>query len=125
MRNLEINKSSFYFANFKDTEKVKDENDHFTGEIIVLYHKPVKIKKHISGAKGSSYNETFGTDINYDKTILFTKDEFKKLGITENTIFFLNVAPKKEGNTYKYDYIVSKIAETINQVVVAIKKVDN
>ena len=78
---------------------------------------------HISGARGSSQVEVFGTDINYDKTILLTKNEFKATKINENSVFFIENKVAYEDNFPLYDYRVVRIAETINEVVIAIEKV--
>ena len=125
MRDLEINKKPISYLNYKNDEDVKDEDGNLTGEKQVTYYPLKKIKAHVSGAKGSSMVEVFGTDVSYDKTILFTKSEFLQTGINENTVFFIDKKPAYKDGTPLYDYRVSRIAETINQVVVAILKVGN
>lgn len=126
MRNLARNKSPLSFCNYKGEEAYVDEHGFKTGEKIIAYYPLVKIKAHVSGAKGSSYIEIFGTDVSYDKTILLTKAEFVRYGITENTVFFIDIYPKYEDQAKKkplYDYRVKRIAETINEVVIAVEKV--
>lgn len=126
MRNLAKNKQTISYLNFIRTEKVKDDNNHYTSEKIVIYTKAKQIKAHVSGAKGSSMVEVFGTDISYDKTILLTKSEFKATKITENSVFFIDtpVAYADENHYVPlYDYRVRRIAVTINEVLIAIEKV--
>ena len=126
MRNLDRNKTDIAFCNYKGEEKYVNSQGLKTGEKIISYYPVVKIKAHVSGAKGSSYIEIFGTDVSYDKTVLLTKAEFTRFGITENTVFFIDTKPKFEDQEKKiplYDYRVKRIAETINQVVVAVEKV--
>lgn len=125
MRNLEINKSSISYLNYKGTENVVDSAGNYTSEKRVVYSPKKDIKAHVSGAKGSSMVEVFGTDISYDKTILLTKQEFDKSGIDENTVFFINAKVKYDNGTPLYDYRVKRIAETINQVLIAIEKVSD
>lgn len=125
MRNLERNKQEFTYLNYVKVEDVEDENDFLTGEQKVIYTRAKKLKAHISGAKGSSMVEVFGTDIAYDKTILLTKSEFKTSGIDENSVFFIDIKPVYKNETPLYDYRVKRIAETINQVLIAIVKVNN
>ena len=118
MRNLLINQKTIYAKNYIGTQDVKDDNDNLTGEKTIVYTAKYPIRTHISGARGSSQIETFGTDVNYDKTIIITKDEFNRYKITENTVFFVDTKDKNA-----YDYRVVRIAETLNEVVIAIKKV--
>ena len=123
MRNLHINKSKFFYLNYKGEEKAVDEFGKYTGENYIAYTKPVALKAHVSGARGSSQIEVFGTDINYDKTITLSKSEFEKTKINENSVFFINKPIEFKGNSPIYDYRVERIAETINEVVIAITKV--
>ena len=123
MRNLIINKTLISYHNYKGIEKVKDSNNNYTGEKKIVYSPKKEIKAHVSGARGSSSLEVFGTDISYDKTILLTKSEFKASGINENSVFFVDVKPTYKDGTPLYNYRVKRIAETINEVLIAIEKV--
>jgi len=123
MRNLHINKSKFFYLNYVSKVKAKDEDNNDTGEYINSYTRPKMIMGHVSGARGSSQVEVFGTEINYDKTILLTKNEFKKTKINENSVFFIERNVAYENNVPLYDYRVVRIAETINEVLIAIEKV--
>ena len=125
MRNLERNKQELFYLNYVKTEKVLDSNNPElkTGEKRVVYTKAIKIKAHVSGAKGSSMVEVFGTDISYDKTILLTKNEFAKSGINENSVFFIDTPVKYIDNVPLYDYEVKRIANTPNEVLIAVKRV--
>ena len=123
MRNLSLNKSPFRYLNYKGEEKAVDDEGNYTGETTISYTKPYMIMGHISGARGSSQVEIFGTDVDYDKSILLTKQEFDKTKINENSVFFIDKKPIYENNIPLYDYRVVRIAETINEVVIAIKKV--
>lgn len=128
MRNLYKNKREIAWLNYKGNEDVKDANGNLTGEKVIAYYPIKKAKAHVSGAKGSSMIEVFGTDIKYDKVILLTKKEFEMTGInprdhiTENTVFFIDVKPTYKDGTPMYDYVVTRIADTINEVAIAIAK---
>jgi len=125
MRNLERNKQPLSFVNYVDVEKVKDSNGKYTSEEKVIYGRVQKIGANISGAKGSSVVEVFGTDISYDKVVSLTKEDFERSKITENSVFFINViASFNADGEPLYDYRVKRIAETINQVLIAIEKVN-
>lgn len=123
MRNLFINKTSIKYLNYKGEEQYEDSQHQLTGETIITYYPPKTLKCHVSGAKGSSQVEMFGTEINYDKTLLLTKQEFDKTGITENSVFFIDKPVEYENNCPLYDYRIVRIAETINEVAIAIEKV--
>ena len=123
MRNLEKNKEEISYLNYLRNEKLLDSNGRKTGEKKVIYTKAKKIKAHVSGAKGSSMVEVFGTDISYDKTVLITRKEFAGSGITENSVFFIETPVKYDNGTPLYDYQVKRIAKTPNEVLIAVKKV--
>ena len=116
MRNLEINKRTLYVLNYQGEVDVQDSNGNYTGEKTIQYKPKIQFKTHISGARGSSQSEIFGTDIRYDKSFVLTTAEFERLGITENSVFFVDIKPTyKDGNPL-YDYRVERIADTINDI---------
>lgn len=123
MRNLIINKTKIIVLNYKGEKDVVGDDGYYTGEKTIEYTKPITFMAHISGARGSSQVEIFGTDISYDKTIVLSKSEFDKLKITENSVFFVEKAVSYDGEMPNYNYRVSRIAQTINEVAIAIKKV--
>ena len=124
MRNQLINETKHYVLNFKGKEEVEDSDGYYTGESTISYSKPIAFKGHLSSAKGSSQVAIFGTDVMYDKTIVITKKRFAQLKITENSVFFIDKKPSYENGTPLYDYRVKKIAETINEVAIALIKVE-
>ena len=79
MRNLEINKRTFYACRYKSTVDVLDTNGYRTGEKKVTYYPKQEFKAHISGARGRVTVAIFGSDVQYDKTIVLTKKEFNSL----------------------------------------------
>ena len=123
MRNQKINETKHFVLNFKGEEKVVDSDGNYTGELAIAYTKPIMFMGHISGAKGSSQVEIFGTDIAYDKVLLITKAKFKRLKIDENSVFFIDNKPSYEDGSPLYDYRVKRKAETINEVAIALEKV--
>ena len=124
MRNLLLNKTKHYVLNYKGEEMVKDDDGNYTGEVAIAYTKPIMFMGHISGARGSSQVEMFGTDVAYDKTIIITTKEFNRLKITENSVFFIDKKVSYDNDHIPlYDYRVMRIAETINEVAIALEKV--
>ena len=123
MRNLIKNKRQIYVLNYLGEVDVQDGNGNYTGEKVVKYKPKIAFYTHLSGARGSSQSEIFGTDIKYDKSFVLTTNEFKTLGITENSVFFVDIKPTYSNGNPLYDYRVERIADTINEVVIAITKV--
>ena len=124
MRNLIKNKTNMYVLNYKGEVDVVDDYGYLTGEKTIAYTKPISFMAHKSSARGSSQVEMFGTDLSYDITIVITISEFDKLKITENSVFFIDIKPKYDGTTPLYDYRVERIAKTLNEVAIALTKVN-
>lgn len=123
MRSLIVNKKPFYALNYKGVVDVRDSEGNLTGEKTIEYTKAFKVKANLSGAKGSSQSEVFGTDIHYDKTFTLSNDEFNKLKLTENSVFFIDKKVEYENGQPLYNYRVKKIADVINDVAIAIERV--
>lgn len=126
MRSCRKNKRPLIGLNYIKKTPIIDENGYETGEEKIEYSKPYRFSANISGAKGASAIEVFGTNLEYDKVITLSAKVFKQLKITDNSIFFIDVKPHYEDNGYPlYDYRVKRIAETINEVVIALERVRN
>jgi hypothetical protein len=124
MRSCEKNKRLLYVLNYKGKVPYVNEEGYETGEEIITYYKAEKFKANISGAKGSSAVEVFGTSLDYDKVFTLSYKEFEDLKITDNSVFFVDTKPTYEESGYPlYDYRVKKIADTPNEVVIALEKV--
>ncbi len=122
MKCLERNKTEFYYALFVDNEPGKDEYGNESGEPHIIYSEPILAKANISSATGVSQTEQFGTDLNYDKVIVL---DDMNCPIDENSVLFVDKFPAKDddGNLL-YDYIVKKIAKSLNCISIAISKVN-
>lgn len=126
MRNLLINKKSYIALNYLGVEDVVDSLGNKTGEKIVKYSKPIPFKAHLSGASGSVYLDSNGASIEYDKSMVLTLWEYEQLKFTENTVFFIDKKPKYDSEHLPlYDYRVERIRDTLNEVVILLKKVRN
>lgn len=124
---------------------IVDENGNETGERILNYARAVKMKAHISPASGVNQAEQFGGLEDYDKVIV-TAD--MNCPIDENTVLFIDKSPEyTEVKTYEieeqesealyasnelvektylvpvYDYIVKRVAKSLNQISIAVSKV--
>ncbi|MBE6683469.1 MAG: hypothetical protein E7595_04865 [Ruminococcaceae bacterium] len=121
MKCLERNKTKFYYALFVDDEPGKDEYGNESGEPRIIYSEPVLAKANISPATGVSQVEQFGKELKYDKVIVL--DDIT-CPIDENSVLFVDKQPEKDddGNLL-FDYIVKKVARSLNSVSIAISKV--
>lgn len=124
MRNLKINEKTLYVLNFNGTVEVRDEFGNLTSETVNSYSDPIEFKASVSGARGSSQIEIFGSEINYDKTIVLSKKRYGCLGMDENSVLFVGKKPSYDANYFpEYNYRVERIAESVNEVAIAISKV--
>lgn len=132
MRCLERNKQTFYYALYDKKTPLKDEYGNYSSEYEVLYHKPVKLKANISAAVGEAVTRQFGDDLQYDRVILMEKDSAP---IDEYSVLWIDRVPQLDesgelaldegGNIVSpHDYIVRKVAESLNHKMIAISKVN-
>lgn len=121
MRCLNRNKVNFHYLLFVKKTPVVDENGHLTGEYQVIYGAPEMMKANISAAKGETQTEQFGNDVKYDKVIV-TEDV--NCPIDENSVLFVDKEPEFDefGNPL-FDYVVKKVAKSLNSISYAISKV--
>lgn len=126
MRNAKINQKQYVALNYLGKQDVVDSKGYMSGESEIAYSEEIYFKTHLSGAMGSSYIDTNGVNIEYDKSMVLTLWEFKKLGFDENTVFFIDKKPEYDNdNLPLYDYRVERIRDTVNEVVILLKKVRN
>lgn len=123
---------------------VIDEDGNETGEIVPHYEEDVAMSANISPASGQAQTEQFGSLENYDRVII-TRD--MDCPIDENTVLFIDKEPEYsvllthkiiEGNALyaddeveeveyelpKYDYIVKRVAKSLNNISIAVRKVE-
>ena len=116
MRTLERNKQTIYYALYESKEPLKDEYGNPIGEYEVLYSEPVLLKINVSAARGEYSTRQFGEMENYEK-ILVTDDT--NLPISETSILWIDSLD----TTKPHDYIVKKVAKSLNSVSYAVSKV--
>lgn len=122
MKCLHRNKIPFYYALFKEKVAIKDEYGNDSGEYKVVYETPVLMNANVSAATGEAQMEQFGTSILYDKVVI--SDEID-CPIDEHSVLCVDSEPSydDDGNLI-YDYIVKKVARSINTISFAISKVE-
>ena len=122
MKALVRNKQKFYYALYVGSEPITDEYGNETGEPIVEYSEPVEMWANISPATGISQTEQFGNLDSYDKVIV-TDD--LNCPIDEHSVLFVEKEPEHNlEDGLMYDYIVQRVAKSLNSISIAIRKVD-
>ena len=123
MRCVVRNKSVFYYALYDKQTELKDEYGNVTGQYSVSYTDPVKILGNVSAARGEIQSRQFGESETYDKVIILDNPN---IPIDEYSILWVDIQPKltEDGSTETpHDYIVKKVARSLNGVSIAISKV--
>ena len=124
MRALVRNKTLIYYADYQEKRPIEDEYGNMTGEYDLLYGNPLAVKANVSAAKGESITRQFGDDVSYDRIILLDDPNFP---ITESSILWIDTPPVilEDGTTETpHDYIVKRVAPSINSVSIAVSKVN-
>ena len=131
MRCMVRNKSCFYYALYDGQTELKDEYGNATGQYDISYADPVKTLGNVSAAQGEIQSRQFGDSETYDKVIVLDNPSTP---IDEYSILWVDTVPeltedghlaldeKGEVKT-PHDYIVKKVARSLNGVSIAISKV--
>ena len=123
MRCVMRNKTSFYYALYTGQTEIIDEYGNVTGEYSVQYSNPIKILGNVSAAQGETQSRQFGESETYDKVIVLDNPNTP---IDEYSILWVDTRPELiDGvTTTPHDYIVKKVARSLNSVSIAISKVE-
>ena len=121
MKNLARNKRKFAYCLYTGHTPLYDANGLETGEYKLTYSAPVECYGNISPATGQSVTEQFGNLENYDKVIAL---DDVNTPIDEESVLFIDKPYEQDadGNPM-FDYIVGRVARSLNQVSIAITKV--
>ena len=120
MRTLLRNQRAFYYAPYISRTELKDEYGNLSGEYEVTYGEPVKVFGNISPAQGDMQTRQFGESEIYDKVIVLGNP---KTPIDEFSILWVDREPNST-NKVGHDYVVKKVARSLNSVSIAISKVN-
>lgn len=121
MKTMERNKQRFFYLLYDRKEPVTDGDGNETGEETVVYKPTVSFRANVSAATGASQVEQFGNLTGYDKVIV-TDD--LTCPIDENSVLFLDKEPVyDEDGKPLYDYMVRRVAKSLNSVSIAVTKV--
>ena len=116
---------------YERKEAIKDDYGNTTGEYEIFYGNPLPYSANVSAAKGETQTRQFGENEVYDKAIMADNtvppiDEYSILWI--DTIPQIDehgaLATDESGKVITpYDYIVTKVARSLNSVSIAVSKV--
>ncbi len=131
MRTLNRNKLPFFYALYVGKTPVLDDYGNRTGEYEITYGNPLGYSANISAAKGETQTRQFGENEVYDKVIVADNTAPP---IDEYSILWIDTMPQLDENgelatdesgkvITPYDYIVTKVARSLNSVSIAVSKV--
>ena len=123
MRCMTRNKTAFYYALYAGQTEIVDEYGNATGEYTVRYGNPMRVHGNISAAQGEMQTRQFGDSESYDRVIVFEDPDTL---IDEYAVLWVDTLPalKEDGSTETpHDYIVKRVARSLNSVSIAISKV--
>ena len=122
MRTLARNKRPFVYCLYAGKDPIYDEWGNETGEYKVSYAAPVCEMANISPATGVSRVEQFGDLERYDKVLVMSDVHTP---ITDTTVLFVDKPYEEDEEGMPiYDYIVRRVARSLNFVSIAISKVE-
>ena len=124
MRTRQRISQPFYYRLYAGKTEMTDEYGNSLGEYEISYGDPVAFNANISPATGESAIEQFGSLDYYDK-IIQTCD--MTCPINENSVLYIDKAPVyDEINKVwsAHDYVVKRVAKSINTIRIAVAKVD-
>lgn len=123
MRCLNRNKTILYYATYVSKTESVDEYGNATGQYVTTYSAPIAMSANISAARGESSTDMFGVSLDYDKAII-TDD--MACPISETSVLWIDKVPETSytATSPKNDYIVKRVAKSINNIAYAVQKVD-
>ena len=121
MKCMGRNRISFYYALYNGRKRVLDDDGKATGEWYVDYKTPVLMRASVSAAKGDTQTEQFGNSLEYDRVIV---TDNMKCPIDEHSVLCIDVPVSYSGEQLVYDYVVKRVAKSLNSISIAISRVD-
>ena len=123
MRCMARNKTTFYYALYTGQTEIIDEYENATGQYSVTFGNPTMVLGNVSAAQGEMQTRQFGESESYDKVIVL---DDVNTPIDEYSILWVDTLPhlNEDGSTESpHDYVVKKVARSLNSVSIAISKV--
>lgn len=151
MRTLIINKQRLFYALFVGREPAVDAKGRKTGEYVKTYSLPTQIEMNVSPARGMAEHDMFGVNLDYDRTMVTDDldcpiDEHTAVWIFDNpkvaataevvslddetipiegeSTTFGGYGVMLNGALVPYNYIVTRVAKSLNHITYALREVD-
>jgi len=122
MRTMTRNRQVFYSASFVSATMGIDKDGNYT-EMKNTYSDPVEHMGVFTPANGTANDQVFGMNEIYDKVITLNQGEnYLEIG----SVLWVDTMPtldQQGKTTTPYDYVVVKVAPSLNFINVAIRKV--
>ena len=122
---MRINQVPIWYAHYESKVPLMDEYGNETGEFETKYSNPVRMLANLSPARGEYDVQQFGNLGQYDKVMLVSDSR-----ITESDILWIDslsngyIPVDPDGEHVMHDYIVTKIARSLNSVAIAVRRVN-
>lgn len=115
MRALLRNRRKIWYANAISREPILDEWGNETGEERVIFSDPKSVLVNVSAASGEAAAEAFGAFTDYSRTLATCE----ALPLKEGSLVWFGESPPQ-----KHNYTVSKVTDSLNAWMYALKEVD-
>lgn len=110
------NLQTVYYALWTAKTAITDTNNDETGEYEDVYSDPVAMKCNVSPERSYALEEMFGPMTPYERVII-TSD--MTCPVDETSVFWIDVP-----TTSPYNYIVRRVAKSLNHISITVRKVD-
>lgn len=129
---MKINKSKMYYSPYVEKTPCVDDYGNKTGEYERTYGKPHEFYAYVSPSRGEAEVRRFGEVLSYDRVIVVDNtapeiNEFARLWVDYMPELDAegNLSLDENGEAVTpHDYIVKKVAKSLNSSVIAIRKVN-
>lgn len=120
MQVLARNCKTIYYCLYTGKTRLYDSFGNETGEETPVYAEAEAMEANVSPATGRAAVEMFGNLEGYDKVLV---TDWMECPIDENSVLFVDKAPEYNEGHPVYDYIVRRVAKSLNSVAIAVGKV--
>ena len=116
MRTTQRDRRTIYYALYQGVIEAVDADGNYTGEQEISYATPVEAHMNVSGGRGASAVEEFGTDNPFTHTAV-TED--LTTAFDTNTVFWFKKTPSEGA----YNFRCTGVADTVNGRTIALQEV--
>ena len=117
MRTLLKNKTKLYYVNPTGFVNYVDGDNNYTGEVTETYSTPSEVYVHLYPSGGLITEQMFGKDANIDMIAVSCENDIE---FTKDTLLFVTSPVSNYPTTY--DYKVSEIKQSLNNIVYGLNR---